>query len=105
MDKRTNLIRKLKEFKKKVGRDIPIEKMLLFGSRATNKAKKESDVDLIIVSPKFKKLNFFQRGAKMYDYWTLNYPVDFLCYSNDEFEKLRGKQTIVRDAIENGVEI
>ena len=105
MDKRANLIEKLKKFKKEVNKDIPIEKMFLFGSRASGQAKRESDIDLIIVSPQFKKLNFFQRGAKMYDYWKLNRPVDFLCYSGDEFEKLKGKQTIVRDAIETRIEI
>ena len=74
---------KLRKFKKSVNKDFPISKMYFFGSRATGKAHRYSDVDIIIVSPKFKKLNFFQRGAKMYDYWNLRMPVDFLCYSNE----------------------
>jgi len=41
----------------------------------------------------------------MYDYWNLNYPVDFLCYSPEEFNKLKKQITIVRGAVENGIEI
>ena len=50
-------------------------------------------IDLVIVSPKFTKLNFFKRGAKMYDYWDLDYPVDFLCYTPKEFNKFKKQMT------------
>ncbi len=45
--------------------------MILFGSSANGKTHKDSDVDLIIVSPKFKGLNYMQRGTRMYDYRSL----------------------------------
>lgn len=95
----------LREFKKSVTVDLPIRKMYLFGSRAVGKPHKYSDVDLVIVSPKFKGLDFFKRGAKMYDYWNLKYPVDFLCYTPEEFNKLKKQITIVKEAVENGIEI
>jgi len=98
-------INKLKEFKKSVNKDFPISEMYLFGSMASGKIHKYSDIDLIIVSPKFRKLNFFQRGAKMYDYWNLRMPVDFLCYSPEEFNKLKKQVTIVREAVDEGIEI
>ena len=79
--------------------------MYFFGSRARGKSHKYSDIDLIIVSPKFKKLNFFKRGARMYDYWNLNYPVDFLCYTPKEFNKLKKQITIVSEAVKEGIEI
>ena len=41
----------------------------------------------------------------MYDYWSLKYPVDFLCYTPEEFNKLKKQITIVREAVENGIEI
>ena len=79
--------------------------MIFFGSRAAGKPRRDSDIDLIMVSKKFKRLNFFQRGARMYDYWDLEYPVDFLCYSPDEFKRLRNQATIIREAVKNGIEI
>lgn len=105
MDRRKIIKRKLKIFKKNVSRDFPVKKMIFFGSRVSGKAKKYSDIDLVIVSPKFRELDFFKRGARMYDYWDLNYPVDFLCFSPEEFNKKKKQITIVRDAIKTGVEI
>lgn len=95
----------LREFKKKLSEKIPIDKMILFGSRATGKPYRWSDFDLIIVSRKFRKLDFFRRGAGMYDYWKIDYPVDFLCYTPEEFKKLSKRITIVKEAVENGIEI
>lgn len=105
MDRKKIIRNRLQEFKKSVSKDFPINKMYLFGSMAYGKPHKYSDIDIIIVSPKFRKLNFFQRGAKMYDYWNLRMPVDFLCYSPEEFNKLKKQVTIVREAVENGIEI
>jgi predicted nucleotidyltransferase len=105
MGKRKIIEEKLKIFREKVNKDIPIKKMILFGSRVHGKIGRDVDIDLIIVSPKFRKLDFFQRGAKMYDYWDLYYPVDFLCYTPEEFKKLSKQITIVREAVEEGVVI
>ncbi len=100
-----DLVGELKRFKIKTSADTPIQKLILFGSRTTGKAKEDSDVDLILISEKFKRLNFIKRAAKMYDYWDLNLPVDFLCYTPKEFEKLRKQVSIVSEALKKGIEI
>ena len=74
MPKREDLIEELKRFKTKISKDMPIQKLILFGSRATGKAGKDSDVDLMVVSKNFKKLNFIRRAAKMYDCWDSKLP-------------------------------
>ena len=104
MDKR-KLIKKLKEFVFSVNRNYKIKKIYLFGSQATGKAKKDSDIDLIIVSDDFNNMNFFERGTAMYNYWDLDMPVDFICYTTKEFNKLKNQISIVREAIKEGVEI
>ena len=105
MDRRKTIKNKLKDFKNSVNRDFPISSIYFFGSRAKGKPHRYSDIDLIIVSPKFRKLDFFKRGAKMYDYWNLDYPVDFLCYTPEEFNKLKKQVTIVREAIREGIKV
>ncbi len=95
----------LKEFKSKTNKSLSIKKMYLFGSMATGNSHRWSDVDLVIVSSKFKGLKFRRRATKMYDYWDLRYPVDFLCYTPEEFNKLKKQITIVRQAVETGIEI
>jgi predicted nucleotidyltransferase len=79
--------------------------MILFGSRARGKAGTESDIDLIIVSPKFSGMDFISRGAKMYDYWDLSYPVDFICYTPEEFKKKSKDAAIVRQAVKEGITV
>lgn len=95
----------LKEFKRKLSKKIPIDKMILFGSRAKGKPHRWSDFDLIVVSKKFRNVDPLKRALGFYDYWTINYPVDFLCYTPKEFNKLKKKITIVREAVKTGIEI
>ncbi|MBI2142500.1 nucleotidyltransferase domain-containing protein [Candidatus Woesearchaeota archaeon] len=99
------IVARLKEFKARLSKDYSVDKLIFFGSRATGKPHRWSGVDLVIVSSKFRKMDFIQRGARMYDYWELDYPVDFLCYKPEEFKKLSRKITIVSEAVREGVEI
>lgn len=95
----------MKKFKKELSKKISIKKMILFGSRATGKTHKWSDFDIVVVSNDFKGKKSFERGIGFYDYWGYDYPVDFLCYTPEEFEKLKKKITIVRNAVKEGIEI
>jgi len=105
MGKKNYLQKRLEAFKARINKDFPVSRMFFFGSRASGSAGRGSDIDLIIVSPEFRKYDALSRTAKMYDYWDLNYPVDFLCYSPEEFNKLRVMISIVRDAVNEGIEI
>ena len=104
MDKKKYL-KILREFKKRISVETPISKMFLFGSRVSGKEHQWSDFDLLIVSSKFNNIPSHKRGIEFYDSWSLDSPVDFLCYSPEEFNKLKNQITIVREAVENGVEI
>ena len=99
--KKSKLIRKLKEFKNQNN----IEKMYLFGSMATGKAHKWSDIDLVVVSKKFRRKGIMDRSLNLYIRWNLDYPVDFLCYTPEEFNKLKNQITLVREAVKDGIEI
>lgn len=102
MDRRkTNLISKLREFKKQ----NKIDKMYLFGSMASGKVHNRSDIDLVVVSKKFRGRGVLNRAPQLYLKWHLDYPVDFLCYTPEEFNKQKKRITIVRTAVEEGVAI
>ncbi|MDP8216341.1 MAG: nucleotidyltransferase domain-containing protein [Candidatus Kaelpia imicola] len=45
----------IKRFTEELKKEIPIEKILLFGSYAEGNPMKDSDIDLIVVSPFFEK--------------------------------------------------
>ena len=102
MNKRkSRLIQQLKEFKQR----NKISKLYLFGSAASGKTHKSSDVDLIVVAGRFRGKGLLERAPELYMDWDLDYPVDFLCYAPDEFDKLRKRITIVKEAVEKGIEI
>lgn len=79
--------------------------MYLFGSRAKGKTSRWSDFDLIVVSKKFKGKESFERAVGFHKFWTIDYPVDFLCYTPEEFNKLKKQINIVREAVKEGIEI
>ena len=102
MDKRTaRLVQQLREFKQR----NKISKLYLFGSAASGKTRTSSDVDLLVVAKRFRGKGLLERAPSLYMDWDLEYPVDFLCYAPEEFNKLRKQITIVKEAVERGIEI
>lgn len=106
MDKRPNeIVEQLEEFKKKLTKHMAIQKMILFGSTVRGQAGKDSDVDLILVSPRFKGVSALKRAYTVSKYWDLDYPKDFLCYTEKELEKMKKLSVVVREALKEGIEI
>ena len=95
----------VKKFKQNLAKIIMIRKLILFGSRANGNPKKWSDFDIVIVSDNFKGKDLMERGKGFHKKWGYKYPVDFLCYTPEEFENLKKKVTIVREAVKEGIEI
>lgn len=91
---------------RKSARKYGVEKIVLFGSQITGEARESSDIDLIIVSQEKDKLELL---SNLYHEWHIvqgiNHPVDFLCYTPKEFEKLKNQITIVRQATKTGITI
>jgi len=96
------LIEQLRAFRRKVSQRYPIRRMVLFGSRAAGKPRKESDVDLIIVSEAFRRKNAVDRAYIMRLEWDLQYAVDFLCYTPEEFRAFSRAPGLVRQALREG---
>ncbi len=104
MDKITN--RKinawLNDFLKKIERKYSPEKIILFGSRAKNENLESSDIDLIIVSKRFKGINFLERIRKVSKEWNGLIAIEPLCYTPEEFEEMKKRISIVREALKYG---
>ncbi|MFH1608190.1 MAG: nucleotidyltransferase domain-containing protein [archaeon] len=105
MDKKETILKLLRNFKKRINKLYVPEKIIFFGSSATGKSRKDSDIDLIIVSKKFDGVSMLKRSPELYMKWDMDYPVDFLCYTPEEFEKKKKQVSIVRQAVKEGVEI
>jgi len=98
------IIESVKEFRK-AAEKIGLERVYIFGSAARNEMKKDSDVDILLVSKSFAGKKFFKRAVGLRSYWKLDCPVDFLCYTPKEFEILSKKVSIVSEVVKDGIEI
>ncbi|MGH2625421.1 MAG: nucleotidyltransferase domain-containing protein [Anaerolineales bacterium] len=100
------LVRDLKRFRARLVDQLgDVDALLLFGSQASGRAGPDSDVDLLVVSRVFAGHSYIGRIALVDPAWDLPYPVDFLCYTPEEFERLRGQISIVKAALDEGVEV
>ncbi len=104
MGDRENIVSELKAFRQDLDKMIHVDRMIFFGSRVSGRPHDDSDIDLVIVSDYFEGKRA-KRALGFRSLWHLDYPVDFLCYTSAEFEKLSKQISIVREAVENGIEI
>ena len=106
--KKTQDFDRLKDFKNKLSKKYRLKYLILFGSRAKNKYKKSSDYDLLVVSQDFKGIEWKKRQISLYPLWDFNVfdqGADFICYTPEEFERLRKKSFLCKKAVEEGIEI
>ena len=99
------LVRQLQHFRSKIQARYKVERMILFGSRARGKTHRFSDVDLIVVSPHFRRKNIVARASPLYLEWDLDFPVDFLCYTPEEFAALSRRPSLVKVVLSEGIPI
>jgi len=102
-EEESKLVKALKVFKEKICQKYDIKEMILFGSQVSGEADENSDVDLIVAGDEFKDKSPLKRPVALYLDWMMDYPVDFLCYTPEEFEDKRKGISIVRHAIKEGV--
>ena len=78
-------------------------RVIAFGSRARGDAISTSDLDLILISPRFAPVPFLRRPVQVLE--SLDYPpgLELLCYTPEEFEENRQELGIVRVALEEGI--
>ncbi len=76
-----------------------------FGSRVSGQPKESSDIDLLLVSDKFKGVKFIYRMSNFLKSFDFPKHIDALCYTPEEFEKKKNEIGIVKEAIEKGQRI
>ncbi len=77
--------------------------VILFGSRSRGTATGASDIDLIVVSPRFDGIPWPNRPALVLQLIYPRQSADILCYTPEEFEQKRREAGIVATACEEGI--
>ncbi len=92
-------------FAKRLKKNFSVQRLLLFGSRATGNYLNDSDYDFLIVSKDFERIHFLDRIPRVIKKTNAFFPADFLCYTPQEFEKKAGQIGIVSEAVKTGIQI
>jgi uncharacterized protein len=99
---RDRLIEAIAEFMRRVD----VEEAILFGSRARGEELRGSDVDLIVISPRFEGIRFTDRIGPLLGEWPRDLPsLEVLAYTPEEFERARRGTRIERTADREGVRL
>lgn len=93
----------LEEFLDAVHARWPLERAILFGSRARGDELVASDYDLILVSEAFSGMGFGERIERIFELWHLPEPLQPLCYTPEEFERKKSEIGVVRVASREGL--
>jgi predicted nucleotidyltransferase len=98
--------RKLGEIARSQG--LELDRVIVFGSRASGGYTAESDIDILLVSDAFEGVAWYRRPAPFYRHWdygSLPEP-EIICLTRDEFERRRRMDPhIVREAVETGIAV
>ena len=85
-------------YKSDLEKKIRIEKIILFGSWAKNKNKKNSDIDLVVLSKDFSGMNSDKRLDLLYrerrNPITWNYPMDIFGFTPKEYKTASSLSTL-----------
>jgi len=98
----------VRHYAKGLANQIQIKKVILFGSASRGEMTYHSDLDIIVLSPDFKKLNFMRRLqllSRARKGEARKVPMDILGYTSEEFKKMAKESVVIREAQKEGKEI
>ncbi|TFG13915.1 MAG: nucleotidyltransferase domain-containing protein [Promethearchaeota archaeon] len=76
------------------------QKVLFFGSLIRGDPRKDSDLDVIIVSEFFNNIPFVNRMGLVLKKVKFPKHIDYFCYTPEEFQKIRNQSSVIIDALE-----
>ncbi len=88
--------------KRRLARQIRVDRMILLGSRARGDWLLHSDADLMVVSPDFGGLRFANRSAEALRHWRGRVDLEVFCYTPIEVAERRKEIGIIAQALKEG---
>ncbi len=80
-----------------------IKKIYIFGSSVTGTFNENSDLDVILISNDFSEIPFIKRmGAILIE---IDFPIhiDFFCYTEKEFKKIKKTSIIISSGLKGAI--
>jgi len=77
-------------------------RVIISGSRVRGEVGEASDLDVIVVADSFRDIPFLKRMPLLLKLVRFEKHIDFLCYTEEEFEQVKETSSIVKSALEEG---
>jgi len=103
MDRETSVT--VQRFTAALKRQMNLDGLILFGSRARGDHFVTSDFDFVLVSRDFSGTRFTTRAARLYDLWPSRCDLEALCYTPEEWQRLKDKRAILINAQREGIRL
>lgn len=95
----------LERFLARVAERFPLERAILFGSRARGTELVDSDYDLVLVSRAFEGLTWQERVTAVLELWELDVDLQPLCYTPEELARKSQEICTTAEAVREGIEV
>lgn len=108
MDQNINPVKIVRRYAQGLTHQIHVGKVILFGSAGRGEMTYDSDIDVIVLSPDFKKIDFIKRLqllSRARKGEARKIPMDILGYTNEEFKKMVKESVVLAEAQKDGREI
>ncbi|WP_446011985.1 nucleotidyltransferase domain-containing protein [Candidatus Electrothrix sp.] len=94
----------VKRFKKVLESvNIRVEQLILFGSHASGTARKDSDIDLVVISSSFSDKSYWERIDILTDaIYQVVAPIEASAFTPDEW---KSEKSLMFDYVKNGVSV
>ncbi|MEM0226474.1 MAG: nucleotidyltransferase domain-containing protein [Thermofilaceae archaeon] len=97
--------RELLAFLKRLKDELDVREVYLFGSRVYGTPLADSDLDMVVVSEKFRGRSFIENMELLSRLWDGSFTLEMFPYTPEQLEKYKGRKVVVTEALEKGVKL
>ncbi|MEM0459764.1 MAG: nucleotidyltransferase domain-containing protein [Thermofilaceae archaeon] len=97
--------RELLAFLKRLRDELDVSEVYLFGSRIYGTPLADSDLDMVVVSEKFRERSFIENMELLSRLWDGSFTLEMFPYTPEQLEKYKGRKVVVTEALEKGVKL
>lgn len=101
MDK-CKVLNNISQFKKALESiNIQVEKLILYGSHAVEKGREDSDIDIVVISPSFSEMSYWERIDILTEaIHKVFAPIEAVAFTPEEWKT---EKSLIVDYAKNGV--
>lgn len=97
--------REIMAFMKRLREELGASEVYLFGSRVYGVPLVDSDLDIIVVSEKFRERGFIENMELLSRLWNGSFTIEAFPYTPEQIKKYNGRKVTVTEALEKGIKI